>query len=73
MTNEEMRAKVWSDACCYVASAFNCKEPKSAISWADSILSAFDERFNIKAEEFEIKQPYKLKVKRNANTEQTRR
>lgn len=44
--HEEARKKVWIDVCAAVSGAFNCKESKVAIRWADESLKAFDERFN---------------------------
>ena len=41
----DRREKVWLEAWCAVASAWNCKESIAAAIWADKCLKAFDERF----------------------------
>lgn len=47
---EKQRRQLWIDAWCAVASAWNCKEPIAATSWADKALKEFDNRFNKKTE-----------------------
>lgn len=43
--HEKLRKKVWADAWCATASAWNCKDTTAAARWADAALKDFDERF----------------------------